>query len=200
MSELDLQLNDLMLAGQSVDSVVISGSGRPESHTIQLDVLGELLDLSLALRGAWEQSRYQGRLSGLEVYRQEAGRWTQASASQISFEAPAFSLTQTCLQQEGASAELCFGVNRNVADRLSAEFSLVQLSLDLLDPFLQGNRIESELNLNGRFTQQGSRPPEAEVSLTTTAGRLLTADDQPDFDLDPIDLRINLANDQLRLI
>lgn len=197
-SELDLELNDLMLAGQSVDSVVISGSGRPESHSVQLDVVGELLDLSLALRGAWEESRYQGRLSELDVYRHEAGRWTQANASQINVEAPAFSLTPTCLQQEDGDAELCFGVSRNLSDRLSAEFSLAQLSLDLLDPFLQGNRVESELNLSGRFSQQGSQQPDAEVLLTTSAGRLLTADDQPDFDLDPIELRVNLANDQLR--
>ncbi|WP_417580581.1 translocation/assembly module TamB domain-containing protein [Nitrincola sp.] len=197
-SELDLELNDLMLAGQSLDSVVISGSGRPEAHNVRLDVVGDLLDLSLALRGAWEQPGYQARLSDLEIFREEAGRWTQADASQISFEAPVFSLTQTCLLQEAGSAELCLGVSRNASDRLSAEFSLTQLSLDLLDPFLQGNQIESELSLNGRFSQQGSQHPEAEVLLTTSAGRLLTADDQPNFDLDPIELRVNLAKDQLR--
>jgi len=197
-SELDLKLNDLLLAGQSLDSVVISGSGRPESHNVRLDVVGDLLDLSLAVRGAWAEQRYQGRLSELNIYREEAGRWTQADTSEISFQAPAFGLTQTCLLQEGRSAELCFGVNRNTSDRLSAEFSLAQLSLDLLDPFLQGNQIESELNLNGSFSQQGSQNPEAEVFLTTSAGRLLTPDDQPDFDLDPIELRVNLTNDQLR--
>ncbi|MCD8513051.1 MAG: hypothetical protein LRY63_06525 [Nitrincola sp.] len=62
---------------------------------------------------------------------------------------------------------------------------------------MDGVQIESNLNLSGQFSQQGSQHPSAQVLLTTTPGKLITPDDQPDFDLDPVRINANLSGDNL---
>ncbi|KDE39423.1 putative exported protein [Nitrincola lacisaponensis] len=198
-SELQLELNDLLAAGQVLQRISLTGRGRPESHRLQLEVEGEPLVMDLSIEGGWQaaQSRYAGQLSRLSLSRQEIGQWLQSSATEFSVQAPAFRVGQLCLEQTEGDAVLCLTAQRNTSDRLSAEFSLSQLSLSLLDPFLQGNQIDSDLNISGNFSQQGSQQPRAEVLLTTRAGRLITPADQPDFDLDPIRLEASLASDRL---
>ncbi|WP_151670671.1 translocation/assembly module TamB domain-containing protein [Nitrincola schmidtii] len=199
-SDIDLTLTNVNVAGDLLDSVQLTLNGKPDAHRLKLTTVGELINLYAEINGRFDQaqSSYAGRLSDLELDRSEIGRWTQSNTSNFSFQAPSFRLEQTCLVQSQGEAQLCLSANRNNSNRLSADFSLSDLSLRLLDPFLQGVEVESNLNVSGQFSQQGTQHPEAQFVVSTTPGRLMTPDDQPDFDLDPIRLDANLSGDNLR--
>ncbi|TVQ67971.1 MAG: hypothetical protein EA373_11580 [Oceanospirillales bacterium] len=199
-SDIDLTLTNINVAGDALDSVQLTLNGKPEAHRLKLTTEGELINLYAEVNGRFDQaqSSYSGRLSDLQLDRTEIGRWSQSNTSNFSFQAPSFRLEQTCLIQAQGDAQLCLSANRNNSNRISADFSLSDLSLRLLDPFLQGVEVESNLNVSGQFSQQGTQHPEAQFVVSTTPGRLMTPDDQPDFDLDPIRLDANLSGDNLR--
>lgn len=198
-SDVSLTLTDLILAGNALDSAQLTVSGKPESHRVELSTQGDLLNLYALINGRFDQAEtsYSGLLSNLEIDRSEIGSWNQEAPSNFNFQTPAFRLEQTCLIQSQGQAKLCLSANRNNSNRLSADLSLSDLSLRLLDPFLQGVQLDSSLNLSGQFSQQGTQHPQAQLSITTSQGRLLTPDDQPDFDLDPIRLNANLSGDNM---
>ncbi len=198
-SNLELSLSEVSAAGESLDSVEITLTGRPEQHRLELVTQGELIELSALINGRLnlETQAYNGSLSELSLERREVGRWQQQSSTAFSVNSPVFNLDELCLLQSQGSATLCLTASKNSSNRTSAEFSLSNLSLRLLDPYLDGVQIESNLNLSGQFSQQGSQHPSAQVLLTTTPGKLITPDDQPDFDLDPVRINANLSGDNL---
>ena len=198
-SNIQLSLQDLHLANEHLETVNIQLTGIPERHDLSVLTEGELINLSAQLRGGLnlEELSYQGRLAELDIERSEIGRWIQQSPSNLHFKAPAFGIESTCLDQVEGTAQLCLSANRNNADRLQAEFSLSDLSLTILNQFLHDLQVDSNLNLTGQFSQQGTQHPQAQINLSTTAGHLITPEDQPDFDLDPIRLEANLSGDNL---
>ena len=198
-SEINLSLTNINAAGNELDNVQLLVNGKPEAHRLELVTEGELVNLYALVNGQFDQTEvsYSGRLSDLTVDRSDIGRWMQSAGSNFSFKAPTFALAETCLTQEEGNAQLCIAANRNNNNRLSANFNLSELSLRLLDPFLQGVQIDTLLNVNGAFSQQGNQHPEAQIEISTSSGQLVTPDDQPDFDLDPIRLDMNLSGDNL---
>ncbi|EXJ11926.1 translocation/assembly module TamB domain-containing protein [Nitrincola nitratireducens] len=195
-SNIKLLLSDISAAGEAFERLELLASGYPNNHNAEISLVGAPLDLSLAVSGAWQNERWEGLLGALSLRREEIGRWRLSNPTPVQASASGFNLGNACLVQQDGEARLCLEAQQ-ASGVTRANLALSDLSLSLLDPWLAGASIESSLNLTADYRQQGSQAPQANVTLSTTAGRVDTQGEQPDLSLDPILLTAQLMNDRL---
>ncbi|KAA0875414.1 translocation/assembly module TamB domain-containing protein [Nitrincola tapanii] len=198
-SQIHLQAQGLALGTERITLLELEGSGTPEQHQLSAQLQGRDQSLALNLQGRWQSPRWQGQVQELSLFRQEIGAWQLSAPAQANFhgENQSFQLQDLCLQQQQGDAQLCVLANRSAQGRLEAELNLAQLSLRLLDPWLNGTELEANAELQARWLQPAQGLPSANLTLRTTPGQMRAPDGQIELALEPLSLDATLNNDQL---
>ncbi len=187
-SRLDVTARDGSVAGSAVSRVSLTGSGRPQSHRLELTADGEPGHVELALQGhapdpfgdhpVWNFELAKGELgySGLAPWQLVAGaRGTVASDR--------MSLSRQCWQAD--DARVCLQAHKD-ANGLGADVALTDLAFAYFAPLLPEG-VDATGSING--TVQLSEPDggalTGQVGLHTTAGQITLPPPDPDAGAQP---------------
>lgn len=137
-SNVSVKLSQVKTAGQSIDMLLLEGSGKPQQHSLSLDMQSPILSLAGALSGGMTDKHWQGELLNLKLQHPEAGTWQLRAPATIQAlmkdDDVDASLSQTCLAQRSAS--LCIAGDYRANGDFTAKLNATSLSTDLLQTYL----------------------------------------------------------------
>lgn len=172
-SRLDLQITDLQAGGQTLDSVTLTGDGRPADHQLKLAATGSKLEADLGLTGALADTDWAFTLQKLDLTYDQLPTFTLAGAAGGRIGAQTQSLSQTCLT--GGDARLCLSGERNGSET-TGNVSISNAALALAGPWLP-----PDLAITGTIDADGDArirdgQPEVNLRVTTSAGAVSATD------------------------
>lgn len=151
--DLVVDATGLELGGIVFDRATIDVEGNAAAHSVELDLEGETLDLSLALEGARTGADWRGTLQRLQLVPGEGPAWTLRSPTRLALADGAWTLDEACLA--GESMELCASASA-AGGVQAAELSLEEMPLSALSglltagqpvPWLVEGRVSAEATL-----------------------------------------------------
>ena len=197
----------LMLGGQAVDTLSLSGEGDRAKHDLSLALDGTQGRAGLALSGGIDAKgrTWQGQLVALQLEGVGDMVWTlrEPAGLVLDFETLALSLARTCL--DAAPAWGCVQVESKGND-MKGSFELAGVNLALFDPLLTAaldrpTSLSGELAGSGQFERIAGGNLHAQAQLTIPGLSLM-----PDpgvstdsFDLSDVQLSATLDPDSARL-
>lgn len=156
-SVLELNLDQLLLAGVEISRLDVRGSGTPSAHTLGLQLLSPEGNAQLNLAGNFLDTRWQGELTSGELQFRNLAPWNLEAPQALALSADEQRLAQGCWTSGEAS--LCLQAKRAEGD-LDADLNLNAFGLDYLRP-LMGESISLSGTLNARANarrQDGAAP------------------------------------------
>ena len=179
MLELELQASDVDLnPWERLDQFRLRFSGDCEQHAASLELGGSRAGLSVQAEGALSEclddpTRWQGRISRLELTETAWGNWSLTEALAIAVEPERLTLGASCLQAEGGNSALCLQ-RLNAGASGQAALSLRELPIDLLllpanPPFSISSALGGDLEL--RWAEAGLQSLEGELGVSRGALR-----------------------------
>ena len=210
--EASLEAGALAAAGNETplaEHLSLRVEGRPDAHRITLAV-DAAADVALDARGGWQDGRWQGRLTALDLTAPPMGDWTLTQAAPVTLDGQRQQIESFCLQPTtGENAgQLCLDAER-LAESLTARLN-GDLSLAALWRQWEGGDPQ-RLQLPGRVTveagaQIGPEGRRADLSLDLPADEIrvaaeaLSAEETGAFETiayPPARLRARLDDDRL---
>jgi translocation and assembly module TamB len=160
-SQLNLDGTTLQLAGQTWQSLRVSGSGTPADHNLQASLTGDPEGFQLALTGRLDQAEkiWRGQLTELAARNTLLGSWALEQAMPLQITPETALIEQGCLTS--GSAELCLQGDWNANTGASGQVELAQLDVQRFAAFLPAGNLETDTNLSGTVT--GSTQPDGRV-------------------------------------
>jgi translocation and assembly module TamB len=197
----DLQLDNAAAAGQTIEQVRLSLNGKPEQHRLNLSANGSPGRLELGAAGGWspDQQRWQGQLNRLELLPEPLSHWRSRAPAELMVSMQDYRLQTFCLDEQSAGGRLCLQAAGDYAGRTVAHVELDELALNLFEPFMSGMQLTPTLSLRADFSQQPGGQPTLDATLATSAGELTPAQADESVILSPLNARIALADDRLRV-
>ncbi|WP_254262401.1 translocation/assembly module TamB domain-containing protein [Marinobacterium weihaiense] len=195
----DLTLNGVEAAGQRIEQAALTLSGTPEQHRLTLTAQGSPGTVALAASGGWAATarQWSGQLASLELKPEPLSHWRSTAAAPLQLSPDGYRLGRFCLDEQSAGGTLCLQADGSFAGRTHASINLDQLSLSLLTPVLNGIQMTPTLSAEVDFRQQPDGYPELQATLLTSAGTLTPAQADQTLPLDPLEVRVRLADDSL---
>jgi len=199
--KVELQLDNAEAAGQLIEQVRLGLNGKPEQHRLSLTANGSPGRVELSAAGGWspEQQRWQGRLNQLELKPEPLSHWRSRAPAELMLSMQDYRLQPFCLDEQTAGGRLCLQAQGDFAGRTVARVELDQLALKLFEPFMSGMQLTPTLSLQADFSQQPGGHPTLDATLATSAGELTPAQADESVILSPLNARIALADDRLRV-
>lgn len=167
-SNIKLSAQDLNTGGQQISRINIDGQGTLDNHSLNLTVqTAEFGSVETALKGALEDTQWQGQLSQLRLQQTPAGDWQLAQAVPIEASAEQADLGQLCLQSNPSA--LCLQGNWSATQGGTAEVELEQLNLNRFAEFLPktitlSNNLDADLS--AQLGSNGAINGNAEINLS----------------------------------
>ena len=178
-SSLALNVRDARVADVAIAELRLTGEGNAARHALELTTTTSAGDASVQLGGAvdaawtpkfaWtfaldEATLAYPKLAPWALRAPATGRLTRTDAS----------LARSCWQS--GTAELCVEGTRGAAG-MRAAFALSPLPFDYFAALLATPaRLEGDVSAEGTFEQAANGPPQFDVRLRTSPGRLVSAD------------------------
>lgn len=196
-----LELTGAEAAGQRIDQASLQLNGTPELHRLTLAANGSPGRIELAATGGWTASEqnWQGQLQMLELKPHALSHWRSSAAAALSVSPQGYQMERFCLDEISAGGQLCVQADGSFSGRTRAQVALDRLSLGLLTPLLNGMQLTPELSADIAFTQQPGGLPTLNATLNTSAGELTPAQSDQTLSLSPAEVRVALAEDNLKL-
>jgi translocation and assembly module TamB len=202
-SSMQLVLSGSRLAGTSIDSFNLTGSGYPQAHALTLTAASTGNTARLAIDGSWRQDAWTYTLTQAEITPSGLAAWNLQQAVTGRVSATQATLPQVCWSD--ATSKLCAQGTVTETGR-EASFRLQDLPLAALAGLLpDGIQIQGLLNGNGRYQQSTAAAATAHVQLTSTEGDFSVANESGEpsillafapgsmtLDLDAEDARLKL--------
>ncbi len=168
-AKIDLKAEELMLAGQAVQSLSLQGSGVQNDHSLALDIDAKAAKLSLALKGALDdQQQWRGMLSTLDITQPEAGTWRLQAPAPLQLAASRANTESLCLAASSGAGLLCLDGQWQAQGKSQGNVTLRELPLSLLGPWLPATtEIAGKVSADasGSLSAKGALAYEAQVSL-----------------------------------
>ena len=178
-SQLDLSLRDAEVQGNEISELELSGAGNAARHELKLTTTGEIGAAQIALVGGverpWQRDfAWSFEIDTATLAYADFPPWQLREPSRGGVSAAHAQLAQTCWQS--GAANLCVeGVRRK--DRTEAAFSLSELPFDYFAAAAaEPVQIEGEASVEGTFEQRSGGLPQLNVLLTSSLGRIVSAD------------------------
>ena len=169
----DLEGSDLVLAGQSFKTLVVTGKGERSNHVLGLKLAGEPAQVELELGGGLDDqaTHWQGELRTLNLEPAGHTPWhlREAANVAIDLDAGSLALSSTCL--EALPARACAQVDAK-GQAMQGQFELQDLDLSVFDTWVvsalgQPATIQGLLAANGHFetSQSGELQATLEAAI-----------------------------------
>ena len=198
-SDANVVVETLSVGAKDYGNLTIVARGQPTQHTFKISLSDGLVDGLAVAAGAWQDSRWSGHLTTLDIANAAAGEWHLESASPLVASAAAVSLSETCLV--GANGRACLGGDYAV-DASHARVVLEALPLSLFNALLPAN-LRLDGNANGRFDvalENAKLRGDGLVRFDQAAvSRLLGENDRETFALQDTRLDFSMLADELRV-
>ncbi len=191
-SRLDINGSGLELAGQSWQTLTVTGSGTPADQQLRAALNGPLGSLELALSGSYDQREptWRGRLTRLSADNPRIGAWNLSKPLGLQLSAQRIRAEPSCLVS--APTRLCFQGRWDASAGGEGRIRLEKLELERFNPLLpetvRVRRASLGGEANARIGPDGNIQGNAVIRLSR--GRIMmTADGGP--------ARIGLADGEL---
>ena len=190
--KLDLQLHDSVVNGLVFQQLHLLAEGSQANHRLDVQARGSQLSGTLALRGAFDGSRWSGSLDTLDLLPQGLPPWRLQQAAQLGYDDGAMHVSQLCLT--AGDPLLCADARRDKAGNLDASYRLQALPLALLLN-VAGEaelplRADGTIEGNGKLHRSAAGALSGHASIGSAHGAISYTDDPRE----PL-----LRYDQLRL-
>lgn len=197
----DLELLAGEMSGQRLERGRLTLNGTPEQHRLTVSASGSPGQAELTAAGGWSapQQRWQGQLERLALQPQAFGHWRSTGTAGLALSAAGYRLERFCVDEQAAGGRLCLQAEGSFAGQSRVQATLDRLALEPLSPLLEGLRLTPTLSAELAFSQQPGGQPALEARVQTSAGELIPAQADQRLPLAPLEARIMLAEDQLRL-
>ena len=167
---IDLQAEQLQLAGQQIDALDIGAQGEATDHQLQLYLKTEQLETTWLLSGNLNANtqQWQGNIERADLNNNKLGLWQLASPSALSASTNQIKLAPLCWQQR--DNQLCIDIQQQ-QHGWHAALHGKQINLAMVSPWLP-----NEMQLHGETTLQATanytpqQPLVAEARITLDNG------------------------------
>jgi translocation and assembly module TamB len=169
---INLQANELQLAGRAIDELDIHSQGEAADHQLQLHLKMAELETQWRLNGAYDVAaqRWQGQIDEADLNNRDLGQWRIKSAAALNINRDQLTLAPLCWRQQ--ASQLCLEGARQ-QDVWQATLRGQQLDLALLSPWLPRDlEIKGEAALNASLRYQSNEPLTAEAQINIGAGHV----------------------------
>jgi len=171
-SRLDLQASDLLLDGQAVSQLEISGTGLASDHKLKVDIDADALQLSARLTGSYRERSWQGLLSAANLSLPPSGDWLLENPARLALAAQHAAVSELCLANR-SEGHACVEASWAGAAGWRAKLNAQALPLALLGPLLpEDMSTEGKLQITALAQQTEAGKPQAEMQLSSSAGVL----------------------------
>jgi translocation and assembly module TamB len=170
-SGVDLQLRELAVAGQTLDTLRLQGEGLASEHTLSLTASGADVALDLRLQGGVVARRWEGAVRAASIAVSQLGEWHLHAPADLRFGPEEAYLEWSCWGRE--AAELCQELEWQPDDGVRARATLAEIPIAMVQPLLH-----PDLQIEGTLAGQGTLHYTAEalllldVELTPTDGQV----------------------------
>ncbi|QEQ97744.1 translocation/assembly module TamB domain-containing protein [Neptunomonas concharum] len=165
-SQLDLQAQQLTIAGEQWTSLNVEGVGRVEKHQVSLRLSQGPAEVDVELEGAWDKALWQGKLLRADLQNDLLGSWGLQQPVDTEISREAASIAHFCWRRIPTGSGALCGQGRWTAEKGSqGRFDIQQLSLGLLAPFIPpAIEVEGKLESQITFRQALGEQPEFSVA------------------------------------
>lgn len=182
-SDLDLALEDAMVADTSVATLRLTGSGDARAHELSLTAETDVGEAELAMSGSveapWKPDfLWRFELDKATLAYPELAPWTLKGSTAGRLSATGAELERGCWQS--GSAEVCLDAEKQDGASTAA-LALTGLPFAYFEPLLpESVAVEGELTATAELQLSEAQPPRLEARLTTTAGEIGRAENETD--------------------
>ena len=171
LSQIDIDGENIQLSGYRWKTLSIKGEGRPEQHQLGIELQGDAPDITVALKGGVEQSRWNGSLEQLDFLQTATGDWKLHEPVIMDASSDSFRSDVLCLTQLPAvvCADGRWDSSTGVVARLALESFNSELFGELLPPDIQA---DAPLSGTVDFSMQPGGQPEAQALFEIPKGRI----------------------------
>ena len=161
---LSLEAQRVELGGQRFGTLSLTGEGSRAQHELSLTLGEGVAGLALELAGGETQNAWRGSLRALRIEPRERPAWTLRAPATLAydFETGALQLGQACLAESQQS--LCLDADWHERAG-SARFTLDELALATLDPFL-AEALGTPVSAYGTLSANGTLQRAADGAVT----------------------------------
>lgn len=173
-SRLWFKATDLILAGQTLRSLGIQGSGTPAQHELSLAVEAPERSLSLGLQGSWREAVWEGELTKTRIADPMMGQWETVAPTPLTLSRDSIALAPWCWQRQ--PAQFCLGGSWRQGGDWQGSFDIKDFSLALLAPLLPEKTVlEGSIAGRGQVQGEAHQLLQAQLQLGISAGHLIQA-------------------------
>ncbi|USD64980.1 translocation/assembly module TamB domain-containing protein [Vibrio sp. SCSIO 43136] len=178
---IDLVVNQSLIEGQAIDLVALSFSGNEDQHSLDLNVLSDIVSTHLLLSGSLEQEplKWQGALEVAKV-KTEQGVWTLDRATGLGFDGVTnrLALKAHCWTQ--ANASLCLEQDVEVGESGEVQYALNQFDFSQIAMFVpKATELSGEVNANVWAKWAPDQPPQVKAHVDLPKGQVVQKLDTP---------------------
>ncbi len=136
-------------AGQNIlETFRLKGSGTKEEHHLQISAAHPLAELTLDVKGGYDNEQWRGAISKLDLHSADFGIWRLEQAAQLSAGTTAAKLDSVCLSS--SQSALCLaGAWEPAPNKTEAELKLTSLPLTILSPWFPDSVTDFSGSLSG---------------------------------------------------
>ena len=165
-SRLQVSLSDALLAGTGVSRAAINGRGRPEEHTLEVELASDRGTADLALGGRWDGASWHFALNRAQVSYPELDSWQLAQPLTGTLSRERLALTEHCWVSGAARA--CGKFNGS-PEAYAGTFTLSELPLTYFATlYPPGLALEGQVGAQGEFGKEARKPVSLNVRLDST--------------------------------
>jgi len=169
-SQMSMAVADARLPGMNVTALELAVSGRPRSHTLELNTRTTRGELDWQAQGDWDGSRWAFDLRRATLAWSGLAPWQLDGAMTGTLSATALQLADSCWRSGQARA--CLQLDAGV-QAASGEFTLQDLPAAYFAAVLPPDLVfDTELAAQGSFAATRGRLDRARVTLDATPGAL----------------------------
>lgn len=170
-----LQARQLKYQQHSVESLALNIAGTQQQHTLNLEMVSDLLSTSLAIRGAFEDKPamiWKGALDSVQFSTQQ-GPWrlNQATPIVVNVDKQRATIAAHCWLQSDSS--FCLDKEATVGQNGAAQLSINQFDFKQIAMFLPAEtEIQGQADANITAKWAENSPPQAQVTLNLSKGHV----------------------------
>jgi translocation and assembly module TamB len=164
-SDVELTASGIILNGQEWESLVINGNGKPQSHTIDLQLTGTHGKFNLQGEGGYVDNKWTGTVSDLSALATAAGDWELVQPVQVTAGQDEVRFRDLCLASDDST--LCAALSRVTDGSVDADVVLEELDVARFREFLPPD-IGFDINVDGRV--KVNVDSQGQLKVTADAG------------------------------
>jgi translocation and assembly module TamB len=172
-----LSAKNLSFENNKIESIDFKTTGQSDKHQINIELLSDQGQVSTDLQGSLREKNqsylWDFSLENVFIQALDFAPWQSSGSSKGQISATEQELEQTCLNS--GKSQLCFNAKNKTKESGLAQFSLQQLPIDYFSElFPDGIQwAQSFIEGSGSIALPANSSPEADITLTTTAGKLV---------------------------